>query len=534
MIGKNRFNTLSAAVMSLGITIGLCSSPAMGQSGIEKSMQDMFDGMTSVNAPGRVSTQGRRRGMVHGGSVHVRYPIVRETWYEFTPPSISAGCAGVDMFSGSFSYVNSDRLVAMARATIANAKGYFFKLSLRALCSTCENTMEDLASKVNSLNQLMADSCNNAENLVKAVTNFDETKPGLLDSHSDRLRDRVNRTESIFPDEFVARFSTGGVQRASESEAYRGQQAESGMSGNLMWQLLDRGAGFNFENAIPNTTRYWEEIMSLTGTVIIENVATEEGRGSRFIDIPATLSVKDLVLGSRTQLDSDGSETTIGVEFLRCQPGTVGPDVPISERCNKLEGSYGADGAFRPTRDTKLDFEGLKTKVENLLVGSGCEDDISGCTGIVYKYGRVFDGNVVNQSLTGEELAFIASMPASYHSMIRELAIRDPHTAASFVMSTSEVLAYQIAMEYVEQVLRALRVNAGAMHEWQTRAGVIKKLEDARTEARAQMAKAQAEIANESAVFDLYANYLQMIPNDHTGMDIPTRSTSSPSGRGSR
>ncbi|MDN4704685.1 conjugal transfer protein TraH [Vibrio parahaemolyticus] len=40
----------------------------------------------------------------------------------FTPPSWKAGCGGVDMFGGSFSFINAEQLVTMMRAVAANAK----------------------------------------------------------------------------------------------------------------------------------------------------------------------------------------------------------------------------------------------------------------------------------------------------------------------------------------------------------------------------------------------------------------------------
>jgi conjugative transfer pilus assembly protein TraH len=51
----------------------------------------------------------------------------------FDPPSISAGCSGVSIIGGGFSFVDSDKLVEMLQGIMTSAAGYFFEVAIEQL-----------------------------------------------------------------------------------------------------------------------------------------------------------------------------------------------------------------------------------------------------------------------------------------------------------------------------------------------------------------------------------------------------------------
>ncbi len=53
------------------------------------------------------------------------------------PPSFSAGCGGIDLFGGSFSFINMNQFVDLMRAVASNAAGYAFQLAINAMCPDC-------------------------------------------------------------------------------------------------------------------------------------------------------------------------------------------------------------------------------------------------------------------------------------------------------------------------------------------------------------------------------------------------------------
>lgn len=134
------------------------------------TMQELFD---NVNAAGNVSSpavvQGQTLNMYTGGSMFMRMPKRTYNVVSFTPPSWSAGCGGIDLFLGGFSFINKEQFVAMLRNIGTNALGYGFKLAIQNLCPTCDNVMQALEATARFMNQMNVNSCETAVGLVNAV-----------------------------------------------------------------------------------------------------------------------------------------------------------------------------------------------------------------------------------------------------------------------------------------------------------------------------------------------------------------------------
>jgi len=119
--------------------------------GIGNQMTHMFDTMLNHTAP--TAHLGQRRGVLTGGSVNARNRIMNESLWHFVPPSFDAGCGGIDLFAGSFSFISAEQFQNLLRAIAANATGYAFEVALGAMCKECLETMETLQKKIQALNQ---------------------------------------------------------------------------------------------------------------------------------------------------------------------------------------------------------------------------------------------------------------------------------------------------------------------------------------------------------------------------------------------
>ncbi|MES8077640.1 conjugal transfer protein TraH, partial [Cutibacterium acnes] len=109
------------------------------------SMQELFD---SVNAQGNVSNpavlQGQTMNLYTGGSLFMRMPKRTYQLATVTPPSWNAGCGGIDLFMGGFSFINKEQFEAILRNIGSNALGYGFKIAINNLCPTCDYVMQAL------------------------------------------------------------------------------------------------------------------------------------------------------------------------------------------------------------------------------------------------------------------------------------------------------------------------------------------------------------------------------------------------------
>jgi hypothetical protein len=111
-----------------------------------------------------------------GGSLNARNHLMNESLWHFVPPSFDAGCGGIDLFAGSFSFLSAEQFQNLLRAIAANVTGYAFEVALGAMCKECLETMETLQKKIQALNQGFANSCQLARGLVNDVADAFDTK----------------------------------------------------------------------------------------------------------------------------------------------------------------------------------------------------------------------------------------------------------------------------------------------------------------------------------------------------------------------
>lgn len=112
------------------------------------------------------SMQTRDRVILHGGGYTMRTP--NSTYYPFNvqPPSIKAGCGGIDMTFGSLSFLDGDQMVAFAQNILSAAPGVAFDLALKTLCPSCSDTLKSLQAMANQINAIGSSSCQAAQGLV--------------------------------------------------------------------------------------------------------------------------------------------------------------------------------------------------------------------------------------------------------------------------------------------------------------------------------------------------------------------------------
>jgi hypothetical protein len=148
--------------------------PPPGRSASASRWTSLFNTLLNHTAP--TAHLGQRRGVVTGGSLNARNRIMNESLWHFVPPSFSAGCGGIDLFAGSFSFISAEQFQNLLRAIAANAAGYAFEVALGAMCKECLETMETLQKKIQALNQGFANSCQLAKGLVNDVADAFDVK----------------------------------------------------------------------------------------------------------------------------------------------------------------------------------------------------------------------------------------------------------------------------------------------------------------------------------------------------------------------
>ena len=134
---------------------------------VASQMNGFFnDAGGAANVTGPTAFQGQSAGYYSLGNVWTRFPQKSVSPFNLQLPSARAGCGGIDLFAGSFSFINASEIVAMLKATANNALGFAFKLAIDSVSPEIGKVMDEFSQKAQLLNQMNISSCETAQALV--------------------------------------------------------------------------------------------------------------------------------------------------------------------------------------------------------------------------------------------------------------------------------------------------------------------------------------------------------------------------------
>ena len=128
-------------------------------------VDDWFD-TAVVTKPGVFESQ--QRSYATFGSFNGRIKTSTDNLMTISSPRISAGCGGIDIFMGGFSFLNPDYMVEKAEKMIRVAPYVAFDMALNELSSTVSTVKDRAENIINALNGLQMDECQSAKAVVMA------------------------------------------------------------------------------------------------------------------------------------------------------------------------------------------------------------------------------------------------------------------------------------------------------------------------------------------------------------------------------
>ena len=146
----------------------LCfASIMLNTSAFAWNIKDVFDGMSAnVTPPG--SYQDQAAGYYSGGGYSMRTKRGSFQPLSLTPPSLKMGCGGIDMYFGSFSMIQSEQFLQLAKNIGANAKSYAFQLAMKTYAPQMENLLSKLRDTAMSLNEFAVEDCQAMQSMFSA------------------------------------------------------------------------------------------------------------------------------------------------------------------------------------------------------------------------------------------------------------------------------------------------------------------------------------------------------------------------------
>ncbi len=440
--------------------------PASGFADLQEELDAMFGTMTNVTTP--TAHLGQRRGVITGGSIVSRNKIVETKMISLQPPSFSAGCGGIDLFGGSFSFINKDQFITLMRAVAANATGYAFQLAIDAMCNQCGVLMSGLQKRIQDLNQMFSNSCQLAQGIVNDTTS-------LLPAWA---TENMKKSELSFTrgltDVFGSRTNTSTQGDPTQQVKNNAASAmKTKIQGNLVWRALNEKQASNWFQFGGNSLL--EAMMSISGTVIVnEPTSAPDGNGES-----NPVQTFKGILGLKELLNGTGTGNYAKVNIYECDTDD-------------------ADGCLNPT-PKPVTLVGLRKRVSDLLVGNNVKP------GLVYKFGTN------SGELTAEEKAFMELVPGAVSAMIRNMARQDYGMARLFAEDASPAIALELAQLIVQGLYDAVR-QAASLQDGAYASKLAETLNAARQQIEAESTELAMRYGNIKAVVDFYSNIMKATP----------------------
>ena len=440
------------STMRKQIFVSMIMANAVANPATAGVLDAMLDGMY-VNTTDAGAYHSQTRGGFVGGSLVARTPIRSVNVVSFDPPRFAAGCGGIDMYMGSFSFINGDQIVATLRAIGQNAKGLLFKMAIDVINNFLGGAISQFSEKMEKLNQHLKNTCAVAEYLVpntpSQLSDWAHKKGETLATAVGKIDDPFSAVSEHFkkPDWSKA---FGDPKAMSADDKQVALQNES--LGNIAWRAFyTSGAGqklgdpalpivsFNGDNADKNIVQL---LINVTGTIInsTEAAADKDKNGNTVC--------KDKVTCEKSVKSYYGNNLSVA--------DLIDPGDKTIHACLTSDISAEEELGCQEMTDKKLSsfFGGTSKYVNKTLFGidqAGAVDISSALTsGIVYKIQH-------GETLDNAEIKFLNNTDIPFLAYLRKVQ-RDPTAVRKVAFDASEIIAEDMAI----RMGRAIYVAANA------------------------------------------------------------------------
>lgn len=397
-------NSLRRGSQKLLLPLLILASSSNQSAYADNAMRNIFNGMMTTTSPATFET-ATRTGVV-GGSFSYRQTNVNTNLISMSFPKASVGCNGIDVFLGSFSMINGDQLVQVARGIAQGAAIYAFNVAVSAICADCAATINDIQNKLQALNKFAKDSCNATYSFLAETAGPPSDYANKVSSGPASILNSVN---GLIPD-FGSSMTKAPEEITRQAKAKDPDGFNEKFSGNLFYMAfmeIDKGS-MNIGGVTElSGYRLAEQLMSLAGTAIVN--WDDKGERAGFEIRPSTMTVSDFIMGPPT----GGS-----VKMLKCAPA---PDTTKDKKAQCLVMKEVVDA----------NFKGLKDTIAELLL-------------------NVQSKVIQNQQVSDEELRIINFI--GIPTILESLYTFETPEGYSYIQDISSVAATSLVINMLRQV----------------------------------------------------------------------------------
>jgi conjugative transfer pilus assembly protein TraH len=422
------------------------ASSTSARADLGDDLEAFFGDMNYANVTQPGVYEGQSAGYFTGGGLYVRNPVREFDLVSIQMPRFRAGCGGIDMYLGGFSYIDSEMFTELLRNIGENATGLAFMLALQVVSPQITESI----AKINSWAQ---------EYLLNDINTCDAATAllgGALEmAGATEQQCILNRTQNMGEDYATAKYACRNNPNDDGSAPDAPRVIFT--KGNLAWRSMMKIAFFQSDLDLA------EAVMNLTGTLIVQSDTTESDPAPQFRRIPSVLVTSGAAAESSpllTAMIEGGS-----ADIYRC----VNPTSSESS-CEETTAT--------PESVTITSTQALQPKIEALLMG------------LVDKL-RADSG-----APTEEELGLIRSTSLPVYKYLTVSTAYFPTSAESEARQYSFLIAKDLLYVYLTDLLRAVETGAARTQDSAGQSTVTGFLNDIR-EARRVISQAQGKVREE-------------------------------------
>ncbi len=394
------------------------------QDNLEKAFQTL--GMASNVTEGG-GYQDQSGGFYTGGRVFARSKVNNADLLSLQMPHYRAGCGGIDIFTGGFSYINAQAFIALLRNIGSNASGYAFNLALATVTPLINSVLGDLLAKVQKMTNQNINSCEAAATIVGGVW-------PQSDASTQLLCNAMSKDLGIATDWAQGRQKCGAEEQRTAVLNRKGEKPGFkdilGDQFNIAWKAILKN------EFLKNNSALAEFFMTLSGTII----SRRAGENLEVKVLPSKSSDPQLISALLTG--------NVPVQIYKCDN--------VSE-----------DQCLSPAlKNVVLKKENsLSSKVHKIL--SSLADKVR-----------------IDKGLSKEEEGFVnATMIPILKIIAVETAFKKGGSPVS-VTDFSEAIAHDILLQYLDEVMSLVWDNVTQLKENQINDKMIEQLRSGIARAR--------------------------------------------------
>lgn len=424
-----RHKNLKMKLTALAVAFAVGMQPIVATAGLQTQMESIFNSMTNTSKPGVY--EGVSRGVITGGGLSIHNRIINANIVAFSPPSWKIGCGGIDIFGGSFSFINADQLVQLMRAIAANASGYAFSLAVDFISTTIGLNIKEWLNQIQEWIRKYSNSCEMAKSIVDAGWNSEPWQSFLQDVRNAAAQAGLTQDQS---------------EASRDNNQVLGAQTPEGkrLLGNIVYRAIIEQDAEHWEQRPEGSissedVSFAEEMMSLYGTVIV-SLKDTNGKTVAANEAASKKEDSNYNVEYKTKLISFKEVFNGGKQNVYKCTGK-GNKTDLDTYCTEMEVSK-----------EKFDLPELKFKFMEILLGKDFRNtgEVGGVVAKWHNHKNFGELSTIEQYL-------VSNLPDEIGASIWLLAKEDPKKAAGFVQGAIPALTVEILSNMVKRFSHAVR-----------------------------------------------------------------------------